>query len=370
MNILFLTFGKLSAFEDSARSLSFLRALVDAGHRVDLIAAGIEARLPSKVTVLDGGTEEKRSRRRLRRSALHAVKKNSYDVVHAVDDAVLFASRLVRIKKSHLVYDASRCFSMPWLGGPSWCWSLLASHYRRVEKRILAQSSLIISSNGRLSTDLSKHSRSKQVVQIEDAPSQALFPVGAEAFDVDADGTKPFIVFCRIFLQNRNGLKKVVLAARKVVEKVPHAIFYFAGAGADEVCPMAGSLDIDGQCRFLDLEDTEGYFSMLSLADVVLFVPRPHARYPLPEVMSFLQSSALLVAVHEKAYSHLLSDENCVLVNNTPGALADGILSRIRDPLRADELSESARKLVADHYSFSSFKHKVRMAYHSLGHSG
>ena len=42
MNILFVTFGDLSIGSGAHRSLSILRALADAGHHIDVIAAGAQ----------------------------------------------------------------------------------------------------------------------------------------------------------------------------------------------------------------------------------------------------------------------------------------------------------------------------------------
>jgi hypothetical protein len=158
----------------------------------------------------------------------------------------------------------------------------------------------------------------------------------------------------------------MLLAARKVIDALPGAGFFFRGLPVGEAAPMARNLDIHERCVFLDRDETEDYYGALSIADAALFVPRPGGRYVDPEVFTALHSPSALVAVQETAYSGVLDGRNSIQVVSTAESIADGILRVFQEPLLALAIAVEGQQLIANHHSFSSFKHKIRMTYHDL----
>ncbi|MBN2684898.1 MAG: hypothetical protein JXR40_06430 [Pontiellaceae bacterium] len=368
MNILFITFGKLSIADGTFRSVSFLSALADAGHQVDVAAADVSLSLTENVTVLCGGSGSICPRRRIRLCVLRALKDKSYDVVHAVDDAFIFVSRFARLKRIKTVYEASRCFSGPKGVSPNWFWKTFSKRHELVERKLLDSADLVFSFCDLLTSDLKNISKECRIVQMEDTPIQSMFslPPIERGGNSESVGESSMIVVCRVLHTDRSGLKKIVLALRKLLDKVPQALFYFVGPTAAEVGSMAANLDIRDRCSFIPPDQPERYWSVLSIADLVLFVPRAGDRYPHAEIMSLLNSSALVVAVHDEAYAEILTEENCVLVHQSTSLMAEGLLRSVQEPLLAYGLVNNAQQILADRYSFSSFKYRVRKAYREL----
>ncbi len=308
----------------------------------------------------------------MRLAVLRAMAGNSYQVVHAVDEAIVHIARFGKLKKTRLVYEASRCFTGPNGNAPSWLWKLFPSHYHRKEKRILNRSAMVFSSCDDMTSDLKKLNDDIHVIQIEDIPAHPLFPrkeMDRATIAARFEGGVSFMVVCSVLPGNRSEIRTLLLAARKVIDKNPHAGFIFNGLSDDEARSMAANLDIQGRCVFLPAEDPEQVLSALSVADAALFVPRPGCRYPDPEILTLLNSPAVIVAVHEGAYSALLTDGNSVNVDYTATSIADGLLRVIQEPLLSYGIASNAQQLIADRYSFSSFKHKIRMAYHDLANT-
>ncbi|MBN2684887.1 MAG: glycosyltransferase [Pontiellaceae bacterium] len=348
--------------------MSFLRALADAGHHVDVAASEVELGAVDNIAVLCGGSGVC-PRRRIRLCVLGALKDNSYDVVHAVDDAFIFVSRFARLKRIKTVYEASRCFTGPKGVAPNWFWKSFPKHHQVVERKLLDSADLIFSANDQLTGDLTNISKACRVEQMEDTPVQPMLslpPIERSGVSGDFGAEASLIVVCRVLHSDRGGLKKILLATRKLLDKVPHALFYFVGPTSAEVGSMAANLDIRNRCSFIPPDKPERYFSVLSVADLVLFVPCRGERYPDAEIMSLLNSSALVVAVHDSAYSQILTEENCVLVDHSTSLMAEGLLRSVQEPLLAFGLVNNARQLIADRYSFSSFKYRVRKAYREL----
>ncbi len=372
MNILFVTFGRLSVDEGALRSIALLRATADAGHQVHVIAATADLAPHPNIQLLVANEDLPVPRRKLKLALLRAMGSKTYAVVHAVDDAVLHVGHLGKMKRTRIVYQPLRCFTGPCGQPPAWYWKWSPSHYQRVEKKILERSSIVFSSCDEMTADLKKLAEKVKVVQIEDIPSHPLFPKrdpDRHALLSCFEGNASLLIVCRVLAgRNTSELRSILLAVRKVIEKVPQAAFCFKGVDGGQAGSMAESLDIHRRCLFLSSDDHAGFLDALNVADAALFVPKTAQKYRHADIMTMLNSPALLVAVRNGAYASLLNEKNSVQVEFTATAIAEGLLRCVREPLLSFGLAAEAQTMVAQKYSFSSFKYKVRMAYHELLH--
>ena len=369
MNILFVTFGSLSLSGGASRSVSFLQALASSGNQVDVIASGVDICIPSNVKVLLGASSC--AGRAVRLKVLGVLRSASYDAVHVVDDAVFFVSRIARLSKIPVIYEASRCFSGKKGSGFSLYKRLFPRSYCSQEKRLLESCSLVFSHCGKLTADLRNIASNCLLEEIVDVPLQSLCAqeggspsLVSEDFP-ECEAISKIVVF-RVVRRDRGGIKKLLLAARKVVDRDSGVVFYFSGRRMGDMLSMADNLDVQSNCCFLSEDDPARYLSVLSLADVALFVPAADVHYPHADVITMLNSSAVVISISNSACSVLLSEENSIAVDYTATSIAERILQVVKEPLLVRELVSNALQQVADYHSFSSFKHKVRMAYKNL----
>ncbi len=162
------------------------------------------------------------------------------------------------------------------------------------------------------------------------------------------------------------GFRQLLMAARKVIDVVPGAVFFFKGAPQRQAEKMAANLDITDHCVFLSPDEPESFFSALEIADAVLMVPRGESRYIHPQVYTLLHAGAPLVTIHDAVYDKVLTEKTSVRVLSNSESIAEGLLRVIQEPLFSLAVALEGQQLVADRHTYSSFKHKVRMAYHGL----
>lgn len=369
MNILFVSFGELSIAGGAVRSVSVLRALADAGHDVDVVAAKADFGTHSQINILAGGLDHPISRKQLRKTVRKALRHKTYDATHAIDDAVLYIARVTRWRRVRMVYEASRCFTGPNGIAPSLLWRLIPDHYCRFETSILHRSATIFSTCDFLSADLRHLAPHAHIVQVEDVPAHPLLrhrDIDRKTLIERFDGTVSFVVVCSILPGNRNNMRTLLLAVRKVIEKVPNAGFFIKGVSVEEGMNMASSLDISGRCVFLTTNEPEEFLAMLGIADATLFIPPQGSRYINAEIYTLLNAPGIVVAIQEKAYENLLSERNSVAVEYSTSSIAEGLLRVIQEPLLSIGIASEGQQLIADKYTYSSFKHKIRMAYHDV----
>lgn len=369
MNILFISYAEVSLRGDGMRAVAMVRALADAGHRVDLLAS--RAALPDHphIRVLGGGTDASMGRGKIRMTAMRAAGRVSYDAVHAVDEAVFFAARLCCWKKLPLVYDAARCFSGKAGTGAPGLWKLFPNHFQQMEAKVLERAEIIFSSCSALTNDVYGMDNNAAVVQLEDVPMQ---PLHARRSDNKASLFASFekrpnpVVVSNVLSCDPVGCRNLLLAARKVVDAMPNAVFFFNGDLGGQAANMAASLDIASRCIFLEPDDSKDFLAALDVADAILLVPPQETRYIHPLVYTLLHAAAPLVAIHVAAYEEVLTEKTSIVVLPDADAIAEGLLRAIQEPLFSLAVAIEGQHLVANRYTYSSFKHKVRMAYYQL----
>lgn len=370
MKILFVTFGELQVRGSSARPAAVVRALVDAGHRVSIIAARVDIPKHPNMQVL-AGQEAPVTERRLRMAATQAASSMKFDAVHAVDAAAPFCMQICLLRKIPLIYDASRCFTGKNARPPSRRWKWFPKHYAAKEQKLLRKAAGVITADAVLARELEALSREVRVTRIEDVPLQSLFACpedGRNQLNLRLKQPVTSIVVCRVEALSSSDLRKLLMAVRKVIDSMPDLSFVFRGVSAGEAGPMAASLDIEARCCFLEPEEVELYLCALQAAAASVLVPTPDRRYVSPEIYTLLNAPAPLVHVQSSAHDGLLDEQNSVPVLLNTDAMAEGLLRVLREPLFSLGLAAEGRQLIADHYSLSSFKHKIRMLYHETLH--
>lgn len=369
MNILFISYAEVSLRGNGVRAATMLRALADAGHLVDLVASRCDLSGHPQIRVLAGGGGAPCRRSRVRTASFRAASRMAYDAIHASGDAVFFAARLSRWKKIPLVYDAARRFAGQTMAGSPYWWRALSGRFARMEVAVLGRARIVYTPCSALASDLLGINKDAAVVQLEDVPIQPLFPRrDGDSHALFAPfGKRPgAVVVCSVLPGNAVGWCKLLMAARKVIDAVPDAAFFFTGNLDAKAGKMAANLDIAGRCVFLSPDEPESLLAALGEADAILLLPRLRGRYIHSQVYTLLHAGAPLVAIHEPAYDELLTESTSVRVLPSSEAIAEGLLRAIREPLFSLSVATEGQQLVADRYTYSSFKHKVRMTYNKL----
>ncbi|MCF7849197.1 MAG: hypothetical protein K9M45_10120 [Kiritimatiellales bacterium] len=345
-----------------------LSALAEAGHKIDLVAPCHD--IPHANIRLLPESAKKISKAKLLLLATNAHFRKSYDAIHAADSAVFYAMYLCRWRKCRLVYDASRRFSGASGSGHSRLWKWFPRRFQRLEKKVLERADLVFSSCGTLTSNLAHLERSATPVQIEDVPLQSLYTLAdqTEPSVLQAFECRPgALVMCSCLPECHGGCHKILLAARKVIEQVPDVGFIFRGCMNKKAADMAERLDISGNCLFVKDRSVETFLSLLSFADATLLIPSDKQRYLHPDVYTLLKSGVPIVSIQNGAYMDILDDKTAIQTLSNAEAIAEGLLRAILEPLFSRALATEGQKRIANQFTLSSFKYRVRGAYLKMG---
>jgi glycosyltransferase involved in cell wall biosynthesis len=159
------------------------------------------------------------------------------------------------------------------------------------------------------------------------------------------------------------GLEELVAAIPLVRRRVPDATFVFVGAErTDGELAAAAPHIASGALRVVGRQPRDEMPAFLALADV-LVSPRAYGGNLPLKIFDYLAASRPIVATDIPTHRTVLSEDRAVLVAPETRALAEGIVSVLADPDRAERLAVAAHQYAKTHFGWSRFVESVAALY-------
>lgn len=307
---------------------------------------------------------------------LTLMRRNRYDVLHAVEEAV-FSSLLVRWVGAsrgqpgrrlgrlgcRVVYDMDS--SLPeQLVGKYAALRALAGVLRRLERFAIARSDLVLAVCEDLAVRARGYATPTPVDVVEDVSLVADDGADDEVEDLRRDLPDGSLLALYVGnLEHYQGVGLVLDALAKL--ESPPLEFVAIGGSADAVAAhraRAAALDLAGHARFLGPRPLRRLGAYLEQADV-LVSPRLKGGNTPMKLYSYLAAGKPVLATRIRSHTQVLSDDVALLVEPTPAALARGLDALLRSPGLRERLGLAARRLAATRYSLTQFRKSVANAY-------
>jgi glycosyltransferase involved in cell wall biosynthesis len=356
-----------------------VRALVGAGHRVDLLT------YPQGEAVEVPGLVHRRSLRlpvgrvkagpslakmlldvpfMVEAAALLATRR--YDVVHAVEESAHLIAPVARLLRVPLVTDVDSSIpdQLRYSGfaarGPL-LWAAEA-----LERHALRRSAAVVTVCASLTEGVRRRVPDARVFQIEDPPL-----VDGSASSDDAGvarlraalglDSSPVVLYSGNF-EPYQGVELLVEAAAHA----PEAQFLFMGGEPGQIETLRGGVPSSGaRCVFSGKRPPSDLPAFLGLADV-LVSPRVKGENTPFKVFTYLASGKPLVATRIPTHTQVLDDTAAFLVEATPGGIAAGIREALTNRPEAARRALRGRQLIDQRYSAARYAEKVRAAYEAV----
>jgi len=289
-----------------------------------------------------------------------------YSCIHAVEEAAFPAAVLARRHGIPLLYDmqSSLAEQLAWLDPLG-----LASTRRALdamERWLLRRSSLVVTSAG-LAVRVKAMVPEVPVREwhFPSAPTDST-PVGVQSLrdELGLSGSGPVVLYSGSF-EAYQGLAEVIAAIPAVRARMPDVTFVLVGADrANGLVAHEGAdgLVTAGALRIVERQPREVMAAYLALADV-LVSPRAYGGNLPLKVFDYLAAGRPIVATDIPTHRTVLADDRAVLVAPRTEALAEGILSVLADPERAQRLGAAARRYAQAHLGWSRFVDSVEALY-------
>ncbi|HEY3519017.1 MAG TPA: glycosyltransferase, partial [Gammaproteobacteria bacterium] len=121
-------------------------------------------------------------------------------------------------------------------------------------------------------------------------------------------------------------------------------------------------LGLGAQIAFIGARPLSQLAALLAQADV-LVSPRLTGHNTPMKLYSYLAAGKAVLATRIRSHTQVLSDDDALLVEPTPLALARGLDTLLRSPALRERLALSARRLATTRYSVTHFRASIASAY-------
>ena len=300
-----------------------------------------------------------------------------YDVLHAVEEAV-FLSLLVRAfagrrstlgtDKLHrlgcrVVYDMDSSLPEQLVGKYS-ALRFVDGVLRQFERFAIAHSDLVLA----VCDDLAKRARGyatrTPVDVVEDVSLLGDGRPHGEVENLRRDLPQGGVLVLYVGnLEHYQGVG-LMLDAIAMLESPP---LKFVAVGGDPDAAAAyrarvAALGLGAQVTFLGARPLSQLAALLAQADV-LVSPRLTGHNTPMKVYSYLAAGKAVLATRIRSHTQVLSDDDALLVEPTPVAVARGLDTLLRSPALRERFAVSARRLAATRYSVTHFRASIASAY-------
>jgi glycosyltransferase involved in cell wall biosynthesis len=289
---------------------------------------------------------------------LRMVRKNRYDLIHAVEESAFIAAAMQRLTGIPYVYDMDSSLAEQLVDaypGLQFAFSTM----RRCEAVAVRRSLGVLTVCAALEDVAHRHAPDKPIGRVEDTtlleaePSHAGNGQGAEnVLPAGVDGRSPVAMYVGN-LEHYQGIGLLLDGFRHALVRVPAAHLVIVGGMPDDIVyygRKATQLGIATRVHFLGPRPISALEGLFRRADV-LVSPRLKGLNTPMKIYSYLDSGTAVLATRLRTHTQVLDDRTAYLVEPDPEALGDGLAELLSDPVLRERLASRAKAYVQQEFT-------------------
>ncbi len=300
---------------------------------------------------------------------LRMVRKNRYDLIHAVEESAFIAAAMQSLTGVPYVYDMDSSLAEQMVDaypGLHFVFPLL----RRFEALAVRRSLGVLTVCAALEDVAHGHAPDKPVGRVED--TTLLAPGTHSANGQSAETALPAGVDSQSLvamyvgnLEHYQGIGLLIDGFRHTVARVPNAHLVIVGGLEQDIeryRRRAQHLGIVAQVHFLGPRPVSSLNGLLQRADV-LVSPRLKGLNTPMKIYSYLDSGVAVLATRLRSHTQVLDDRTAYLVAPEPEALGDGLAHLLSDPGLRARLATQAKAYVQQEFTPAAAQRKLSAFY-------
>jgi glycosyltransferase involved in cell wall biosynthesis len=300
---------------------------------------------------------------------LRMVRKNRYDLIHAVEESAFIAAAMQGLTGVPYVYDMDSSLAEQMVDAyPSLHFAFRA--LRRCEALAVRQSLGVLTVCAALEDVAHGHAPDKTVGRVEDTTLLAPGEHSANGQGVEtplpaAVDSQSLVAMYVGNLERYQGIGLLLDGFRHTVARVPNAHLVIVG-GLDQDIERyrrrAQHLGIVTQVHFLGPRPITSLNGLLQRADV-LVSPRLKGLNTPMKIYSYLDSGTAVLATRLRSHTQVLDDRIAYLVAPEPEALGNGLAHLLSDPGLRARLAGEAKAYVQQEFTPEAAHRKLSAFY-------
>jgi glycosyltransferase involved in cell wall biosynthesis len=300
---------------------------------------------------------------------LRMVRKNRYDLIHAVEESAFIAATMQSLTGVPYVYDMDSSLAEQMVDaypGLQFAFPVL----RRCEALAVRRSLGVLTVCAALEDVAHGHAPDKTVGRVED--TTLLVPgahsdngQGAETPLPASVGSQSLVAMYVGNLERYQGIGLLLDGFRHTVARVPNAHLVIVGGMEQDIeryRRRAQQLGIVAQVHFLGPRPVASLNGLLRRADV-LVSPRLKGLNTPMKIYSYLDSGTAVLATRLRSHTQVLDDRIAYLVAPEPQALGDGLAHLLSEPGLRARLASQAKAYVQQEFTPEAAHRKLSSFY-------
>jgi glycosyltransferase involved in cell wall biosynthesis len=284
---------------------------------------------------------------------LRMVRKNHYDLIHAVEESAFIAAAMQRVAGVPYVYDMDSSLAEQLVDTyPSLQFAF--STLRRCEAMAVRHSLGVLTVCAALEDVAHGHAPDKPIGRVEDTtllgPEQTHSGNGQSGDPIlpPAVGSRSPVVMYVGNLEHYQGIGLLLDGFRHALVRLPDAHLVIVGGLKEDIAyyrRRAQKLGIGDQVHFLGPRPITSLDGLFRRADV-LVSPRLKGLNTPMKIYSYLDSGTAVLATRLRTHTQVLDDRTAYLVSPDPEALGDGLADLLSNPILRERLARQAKAYV------------------------
>jgi glycosyltransferase involved in cell wall biosynthesis len=297
------------------------------------------------------------------------IRRNRYDLVHAVEESAFIAAGIQAVTRIPYVYDMDSSLSEQIVNAyPALRW--VGPALRRSEGFVIRRSLGVLTVCAALASIAHGHAPRKLIGRVEDTTLLPLIEQSA-----DGEGGVPSEIADRgpvaMYvgnLERYQGIDLLLDGFPYVLQSVPNAQLVIVGGRAEDIeryrerATSAGNGD---HVHFLGPRPISDLPALFKRADV-LVSPRLTGLNTPMKIYSYLDSGAAVLATKLPTHTQVLDQRIAYLVEPEPEALGRGLAELLRDPDLRERLATEAKRHVQEEFTPEAAQRKLGHFYSQI----
>jgi glycosyltransferase involved in cell wall biosynthesis len=300
------------------------------------------------------------------RQLIRLLRRNRYDVIHAVEESAFMAAITKRWRRIPFVYDMDSSLAQQMVEKLPVLVSVRPL-LELAERWAIRESAGVVAVCRSIEDTVREHAPGKLVARVEDASLLDPAVEGEEQIR-DVIGQSGPVAMYVGNLEPYQGIDLLIDAFRHALGTVPDAQLVVLGGAAADVTRyrrVVADLGISRSVHLLGPRPVTLLGWYLRQADV-LVSPRTRGYNTPMKIYSYLDSGRPVLATRLLTHTQVLDDGIALLAEPTAAAMGAGLIRLLSDTGLREELGAAARERVRAEYSQEAFRRKVHGFYDAL----
>jgi len=296
--------------------------------------------------------------------AVSMARRNSYDVVHAVEESAFIAWLISLLFAVPYIFDMDSLMSLQ-IVEKSKLLTPIAWVFGWMERRTVRRSQGVLAVCPALVDEAMRHHPTGNVALLPDIPFTGNDASGLPDALTQATGTRLMYVGN---LESYQGIDLMLDAFARVADDHDDVVLLIVGGSAEHIeqyKTKAGALCEKGKVVFVGPVPIDSLGAVLGFADI-LVSPRTQGNNTPMKVYSYLQSGKPVVATRLSTHTQVMDDDVSVLVEPDAKAMANGMSRLIGSAEARQSIGQAGRAYVEREFSEQRFRQRLQDFYNTL----